>query len=304
MKDKKNLSAKVESTPSGAPLTPAISTATPEKFNNQFDIGSLLAQAGQLDISDIELAVLTRAVKDEDIEIKNDKTGLIYVPWMEYRKRLIEAFRLNWALIPNGDPIIKGNLVLWGFYLIIRGKLMGYSIGQQEYIPSNSQMTYGDAIEGAKSNAAMRLCKEKGINLDLWKPSFTKNWKKKYAEKYTDWDGKVKWRKKENSGIQEPSLGQEIAEGLSKITAQKITPQQVRSLGIKWNIDIAGLQSLAQGLFGEKLITKLTNNQCVEMSQWIMDWGAGKHHQEITYKRGTTKKINEFQFPPKESEGK
>jgi hypothetical protein len=62
-------------------------------------------------------------------------------------------------------------------------------------------MTYGDAVEGAKSNALMRLCKGIGISLELWKPSFVRDWKNKYAESY--WDEKKRdtlWRRKKSSG--------------------------------------------------------------------------------------------------------
>jgi hypothetical protein len=78
----------------------------------------------------------------------------------------------------------ESDMIYWGFYLVIQGSFSGFAIGEQKYQPSNATMTYGDACEGAKSNALMRLCKGLGISLELWKPSFVKNWREKYAEQY------------------------------------------------------------------------------------------------------------------------
>jgi len=50
----------------------------------------------------------------------------------------------------------------------------------------------------------MRLCKGLGMGLELWKPEFIRNWKAKYAETYTDKEGKTKWRKKAISHSAEP----------------------------------------------------------------------------------------------------
>jgi hypothetical protein len=129
---------------------------------------------------------------------------------MEYVTRLRKAFGIQWAIIPQGMPkfMKDSEMIYWGFYLVIEGKLSGFAIGEQKYQPTNPTMTYGDACEGAKSNALMRLCKGLGMSLELWKPSFVKKWREKYAETYVgvypdgkpmkDKFGKPKllWRKK------------------------------------------------------------------------------------------------------------
>lgn len=170
----------------------------PVRTLNDFDteIEKLLPTAGTITLSEQERQTLYRPVDEADIEIRPD--GLIYLPWTEYMIRLRDAFGLNWALVPHGMPKMNGNHILWGFYLIIRGKLCGFAIGEQEYQPDNKRMSWGDACEGAKSNALMRLCKGLGMCMDLWKPSFVTAWKEKCAESY--WDqkkGKYLWRKKQ-----------------------------------------------------------------------------------------------------------
>lgn len=107
---------------------------------------------------------------------------------------------MNWAIVPQGMPKHVENYILWGLYLVVQGKLAGFAIGEQEYHAANKKMTWGNACEGAKSNGIMRLCKGLGLSLELWRPSFVRQWKEKYAETYWDTDKygnkKQLWRKK------------------------------------------------------------------------------------------------------------
>ena len=161
----------------------------------QQEMEKLIPFAGTIEITEDQKKILFAPVKEESIEIRSD--GLVYLPWMEYVSRLRDAFGISWAIIPYGMPKPLGGFLYWPFYLMIQGKLAGFAIGEQEYPPpGNLRMTYGDATEGAKSNALMRLCKGIGISLELWKPSFVRGWKEKYGETYTDDKGKTKWRKK------------------------------------------------------------------------------------------------------------
>ncbi len=167
-----------------------------EKISIQDQIVSLIPLVGTIQLTEEQEKVLYSPVVTEDIEIRPD--GLIYLPWMEYVTRLRRAFGMSWGLIPYGPPKKLGNFIHWGFWLIIQGKPYGFAVGEQQYF-ENERMTYGDALEGAKSNALMRLCKGLGISLELWKPSFVKEWKAKFAETY-DEKGKTKWRKKGTNG--------------------------------------------------------------------------------------------------------
>jgi hypothetical protein len=175
-------------------------TITPKIQLNDFDkeIEKLIPTCGTIELTEQQKKALFRPVNEQDIEIRPD--GLIYLPWVEYVSRLKEAFGLNWAIVPQGMPKQNGDYLVWGFYLIIQGKLAGFAIGEQEYHPENSYMTWGDACEGTKSNALMRLCKGIGISLELWKPSFVNAWKENHAESYWDTDkyGRKRkyWRKK------------------------------------------------------------------------------------------------------------
>jgi hypothetical protein len=172
------------------------------------EIAKLISQAGTIELTAKQREILYKPVEDEDVEIRPD--GLVFLPWPFYVDRLHEAFGFGWTLVPKGMPKMNPGKsgILWGFFLMIEGKLMGFAIGEQEYHESNLMMTWSDACEGAKSNALMRLCKERGISNELWHPAFIRRWKEKYAECYKkkDRDGniikdakkrdKLFWRKK------------------------------------------------------------------------------------------------------------
>lgn len=224
------------------------------KMDINDQITSLIPLAGTIELTEEQEKILYAPVQDENVEIRPD--GLIYLPWMEYVTRLRKAFGMSWTLIPYGPPKKVGNFIHWAFWLIIKGKPYGFAIGEQRYFEGES-MTYGDALEGCKSNALMRLCKGLGISLELWQPEFRRKWLPKYAETYpATWpDGKPRlnkrtgkqeifWRKKgtpeSNSGdiqdgeIVEPAQ-QDREEGGNKPPEQKngkksepITDQQKR----------------------------------------------------------------------------
>ncbi len=185
----------------------------------QNKITSLIPLAGTIQLTKEQEESLYAPVNDEQVEIRPD--GLIYLPWMEYVTRLRKAFGMSWTLIPYGPPKKLGNFIHWAFWLIIQGKPYGFAVGEQQYF-ENDRMTYGDALEGAKSNALMRLCKGLGISLELWQPEFRRKWIPKFAESYPavypdgkpklDKNGKQKeeWRKKgtiAESGHSKEELG-------------------------------------------------------------------------------------------------
>lgn len=165
----------------------------------EIEMSRLVPGAGQIELTDAQKQALYAPIDEDTIEIRPD--GLIYWPWQEYATKMREAFGLNWAMIPKGEPKLGPNResILWGFYLIIQGKLAGYAIGEQAYKQNNATMNWSDACEGAKSNALMRLCKGIGIGLELWRPSFIRKWKKTHTVSYKD-GGRTLWKLAEGEG--------------------------------------------------------------------------------------------------------
>lgn len=155
------------------------------------EIQKMLSTAGTLVLSETQQKALYEPVKDSEVSIKPD--GLIYLSWIKYSGRLTAAFTgTGWAMIPQGMPKIQNDLIVWGFHLVIKGVYCGFAMGEQQYF-NNGRMTFGEACEGAKSNALMRLCKGLGIGLELWDKPWIDAWVSKYSDKKWD-DNKKKYQ--------------------------------------------------------------------------------------------------------------
>lgn len=169
-------------------------------------INKFIATAGTLELSREEMEVLNREIKDEEIEIRPD--GLLFPGWYFCADRLNEAFGGQWSVVPlplnEGDEYATGvydsvkNIYYRRFALFIRGNFISDAVGEQVYFKNNQTMSQGDAMEGSKSNAILRLCKPliKGMR-KLWSQSFISYWKDTYAEAYYAKEKqKLLWRKK------------------------------------------------------------------------------------------------------------
>lgn len=163
----------------------------------------IIDTASTLEFIDEEEKIIYAPVDETTVEIRPD--GMIYLPWIEYQERLRRAFHTKFAFVQIGEIQKNDNQIYIELVLMIKGKFAGRAIGEQDYQPDNRTMTYADAIEGAKSNARMRCCKDIGMFSDLWRPSFIRAWKEKYSVAVwcegagTNNKGKSKllWRKKD-----------------------------------------------------------------------------------------------------------
>jgi hypothetical protein len=174
------------------PTETAVAVRTDEPFRNEFDVSQMLSSVGKLNPTKDQTAILFEAVDETDVLIRPD--GLIYLDWTWYSERLTRAFPLKWGLVPQGMPKVNGDMLVWGFWLVIDGCLMGFAIGEQTR--TNQKMSFTDCAEAAKSNALMRLCKGIGMSRILWHKPFVEEWKNKYAETYQDKNDRTLWKKK------------------------------------------------------------------------------------------------------------
>lgn len=123
--------------------------------------------------------ILLAPIAIEDIEIKPD--GLLYLPEIKYRRILNRAFGPGaWGLAPRTETFITPKQVSREYALVCNGRLVSVARGEQDYFGGEEKLT--TALEGCKSNALMRCCKDLGIASELWDPSFIRKWKKKYCD--------------------------------------------------------------------------------------------------------------------------
>ena len=128
---------------------------------------------GKFKLTEKQIKALRRPVTDEEVDWRATRRDgppdLPYLSHNGYRDRLDAAFGLGgWGMVPTGVPKEKDDVVYVPFALVVDGLPRAYVWGEQAYDPKNRQMTYGDALEGCKSNAILRCGKELGIARELW----------------------------------------------------------------------------------------------------------------------------------------
>lgn len=138
----------------------------------------MIAQfVGRLTLKPEQIQALRRKVDDEEVDWKPaHKDGNPEIPYLShngYRDRLDAAFGLGgWGMVPVGLPKEKDGVIYTPYALCVDGVPRIYAWGEQAYHENNRQMTYGDALEGTKSNAILRCGKELGIARDLWNRNY------------------------------------------------------------------------------------------------------------------------------------
>lgn len=129
---------------------------------------------GTLVLKQKAIDALRRPVLETEIEWKPaTKDGPAIIPYLShngYRDRLDAAFGLGgWGMVPVGMPkSMPGQggdeFIYVPYALCVGGVPRVYAWGEQQI----HKMTYGDALEGCKSNAIVRCGKELGIARELW----------------------------------------------------------------------------------------------------------------------------------------
>ncbi|KAL8731150.1 MAG: hypothetical protein Q9181_004397 [Wetmoreana brouardii] len=121
---------------------------------------------------------LLAPIQLDDIEVKPD--GIVYLPEIKYRRILNKAFGPGgWGLAPRGETIVTAKAVTREYALVALGRLVSVARGEQDYFSPEGIPT---AVEGCKSNALMRCCKDLGVASELWDPRFIRKFIAEYAK--------------------------------------------------------------------------------------------------------------------------
>lgn len=166
-------------------------------------------QLGALGLVEVKLTakeelVLSKPAEVDFVRIK--PSGQAYLSHPFYTQRFNEAFgRLGWTIAPCAKPMKSDRGVIVPYLLYIHGQPAAYAMGEQDYFESNSEQTYGDAVEATVASALRRFAKRLGVCLEMW----DKPWLDQYVYehcvrvKVMKWNGRdqqekpsFQWRRK------------------------------------------------------------------------------------------------------------
>ncbi|KAI9805531.1 MAG: hypothetical protein M1825_000782 [Sarcosagium campestre] len=145
----------------------------PQKIDWSRSFHGLSTEAFSKEAANVLLAPLPA----DDIEVKPD--GILYLPEIKYRRILNQAFGPGaWGLAPRGETIVTGKSVTREYALLVHGRLVSIARGEMDYFSAEGIPT---AVEGCKSNALMRCCKDLGVASELWDPRFLRRFMAEHA---------------------------------------------------------------------------------------------------------------------------
>ena len=154
--------------------------------------------------------ILLQPITPDDVEVKPD--GILYLPEIKYRRILNKAFGPGgWGLAPRGETIVTAKAVTREYALVVLGRyvmspstclghssslsvhfnlgknlrinfsdrLVSVARGEQDYFSPEGIPT---AVEGCKSNALMRCCKDLGVASELWDPRYIRQFMSQHAK--------------------------------------------------------------------------------------------------------------------------
>lgn len=138
--------------------------------------------------------ILLQPTNPADVEVTPD--GLVYLPEIKYRRILNRAFGPGgWGIAPRTKTMVTKRKVTREYGLVCLGRLVSVSRGEMDFFNAEGVTT---AMEGCKSNALMRCCKDLGIASDLWDPVFIREFKSKYCDtKYFEKRRRFAWKRKD-----------------------------------------------------------------------------------------------------------
>lgn len=104
-----------------------------------------------------------------------------YLTQVEYRRLLNAVFGPGaWGLRRMTAPEEIGGTVMVVYALVVRGCVVSEAPGEADYQPNNPRQSKATAMESAKSNALMRVCKDLGIASQCW----DRRWGEKFKDEH------------------------------------------------------------------------------------------------------------------------
>lgn len=157
--------------------------------------------------------------------------------------------------MPKGKYQLENKFICQEYALFVKGQYVSQAWGEMAYDSEKSSTpayrAIATALEGAKSNALMRCCKDVGIASELWDPNYILRWKEKYAVEVfceTKMGQKKKlWRRKDRPAFEypyreTPSFGAASKKNVTTTSAVKREPEPLSNDADLFDVPVDAVQ--------------------------------------------------------------
>jgi len=194
-------------------------------------------------------------VPEDEIDIRPD--GLAYIGHFWHRRALGRVFGVGqWAMVPGSGVVIEpgSNKIYQRWVLKIGGRYAAEAVGSAEWFPNSNRANKADAVEGAKSDALTKCCKDLGIANNLWDRRYLRRWRQvtcvkvkvRTSKGIEDW-----WRRSDDppfdGEIQQPSSAARLAAEAARAPSASEAPAPEHSASAEAKKKEAGAPAALPG---------------------------------------------------------
>lgn len=151
--------------------------------------------AGEISLTPQSQEILWAPVDPEIVAIRPD--GIVYVPWAQVWSVILRAFSPKVpGLVWLGKPQVQDSTVCLHVVMVAGGRFIGEAVGECRYRPGNKNMSWASCVEGAQSDAIVKISKRLGLFQELWSIPWINGWRAEHAVKvYRTSKREYQWRR-------------------------------------------------------------------------------------------------------------
>jgi hypothetical protein len=151
--------------------------------------------AGEISLTPEAQALLWEPTPHQNVAIRPD--GIVYLPWAHVWRTILRAFSPQVpALVWLGKPQVQNQTICLHVVMVVGGKFIGEAVGECRYRPGNQNMSWASCVEGAQSDAIVKISKRLGMYQELWSVPWVNAWRAEYALRvYRTSKREYQWRR-------------------------------------------------------------------------------------------------------------
>jgi hypothetical protein len=151
--------------------------------------------AGELQLSPEQQKILWQEVDAEAVQIRPD--GIVYLPWAKVWRVILTAFAPHVpALVWLGNPKPEDGSICLHIVMTVGGQFVGEAVGACPWVKSNPNMNWASCVEGAVSDAVVKISKRLGMFQELWSVPWVNAWRAEHAMRvFRSQSRKLAWRR-------------------------------------------------------------------------------------------------------------